>query len=39
VLTFRRSGIRFPNLAAGLATAAMSTAIGLMRDRPEAADE
>lgn len=39
VLAFRRSGIRYPNLAAGVATAAMSTAIGLMRDRPEAADE
>lgn len=38
---FRRSGVRYPNLAAGVVTAAMSTAAGLagMRSRPATDDE
>jgi hypothetical protein len=38
---FRRSRIRYPNLAAGVVTAAMSLAVGLtgMRSRPEADDD
>jgi hypothetical protein len=39
VLGFRRSRVKYPNLAAGVVTAAMSTAIGLMRNRPAAADD
>ncbi len=38
---FRRSRLRYPNLAAGMVTAAMSTAVGLagMRNRPKSADD